>query len=221
MYQVEFLIISHHVTPNVTCHVSSRARSPQLVRRQRLPLHTTGCVHASLSLSLSIPTTATAGPNTPPPLSCFWVWVRGYCPFLSFGAHRTPLHPHFLILGRGHYNLFSTCKYVLSLSLYFKPNDAILKHHIFLFKPQLRHLVLGPQGVGAWRFQNVKALGVPGGFPSWQHTEEYVESPKRAKLDAILKRQLFKTLQRHLVFWSPVTLHAYSHLHNSCPSHSG
>jgi len=99
MYQVEFLIISHHVTPNVTCHVSSRARSPQLAHRQRLPLHTAGCVHARLSLSLPIPTAATAGPNTPPPPSCFWVWVRGYCPFFSFGAHRTPLHLPFFNFG--------------------------------------------------------------------------------------------------------------------------
>jgi len=32
----------------------------QLVRRQRLPLHTTGCVHANLSVFLPIPTAATA-----------------------------------------------------------------------------------------------------------------------------------------------------------------
>jgi len=90
------------------------------------------------------------------------------------------------------YNLFATCKNVLSLNLYFKPNDAIWKRHLFSFKPQRRHLAsefqsLGPQGLGeAWRFQNLKALGVPLGFPSWPHTEENIESLKRAKLDAIL-----------------------------------
>jgi len=68
------------------------------------------------------------------------------------------------------YNLLATCKNVLSLNLYFKPNDAIWKRHLFSFKPQRRHLASevqsrGPKGVGggvevlkrqsfgtAWRF---------------------------------------------------------------------
>jgi len=33
------------------------------------------------------------------------------------------------------YNLFSTCKNVLCLKLYFKPNDAIWKRHLFYSKP--------------------------------------------------------------------------------------
>ena len=70
--------------------MSSRARSQHLAHRQRLPLHAAGCVEARLSL-LPIPTTATSGPNTSPPLSCFLVWVRGYCPFFSFWG---TMHPH-------------------------------------------------------------------------------------------------------------------------------
>ena len=121
--------------------------------------HNRMCTRQSLSLSLPFSTAAPGGPNTPPPLSCFLVWVRGYCPFLNFGAHHTPLHPIFKFWPREHYNLFSTCKYVLSLNLYFKPNEAILKRHIFLFKPQLRHLVLGPQVVGGVEVSKYQSIG--------------------------------------------------------------
>ena len=91
------------------------------------------------------------------------------------------------------------------------------RHFVFEFgsggygSPRLR---------GSLRFQNAKALGVPGGLPSWQHTEEKVESPKRAQLDAILKRQLFKTLRRHFVLLIPVRVScpffSYEHTTPSC-----
>jgi len=90
MYQVKFLIISHHANPNVMCRVvSSRARSQELAHRQRLPLHAAGCVHASLSLSLPIPTAATSEPNTSPS-PCFLFWVRGYCPLFGFWGTKNP-----------------------------------------------------------------------------------------------------------------------------------
>jgi len=43
-------------------------------------------VYTPVSLSLTIPTPATSVHKTSPPPSCFLVWVRGYCPFFSFGG---------------------------------------------------------------------------------------------------------------------------------------
>jgi len=64
MYQVQFLIISHHVTPNVMCHVSSRARSSQLARQTALATtRSRMCPRPSLSLLkiLPIPMAETEG----------------------------------------------------------------------------------------------------------------------------------------------------------------
>ena len=101
MYQVKFLIISHHVTPNIMCRVvfgkiaAAGSQAAFATTRSRM------CTRPSLSL-LTHPHGGNLGAQHIAAAILFLVWVRGYCPFFSFLWNKaTPLELFFRILAPG------------------------------------------------------------------------------------------------------------------------